>query len=51
MLGVVIAGVYPIAPFLIAGGIAFFSIFLMSGIPKDPAQTTPLGQPRVFSRP
>ena len=48
MLGVVIAGVQPTAPFLIAGGIAFFSIFLMSGIPKDPAQTPAIGQPQSF---
>lgn len=48
MLGVVIAGVYPIAPFLIAGGIAFFSIFLMSGIPKDSSQTPAIGQPQSF---
>jgi MFS family permease len=48
MLGVVIAGVYPVAPFLIAGGIAFFSIFLMSGIPRDSAQTPAIGQPQSF---
>ncbi|VVM64972.1 Multidrug resistance protein MdtH [Pseudomonas fluorescens] len=48
MLGVVIAGVYPIAPFLIAGGIAFFSIFLMSGIPKDAAPPPAIGQPQSF---
>jgi MFS family permease len=33
MLGVLIAGQLPLAPFLIASGIAFFSIFLMIGIP------------------
>ena len=48
MLGVVIAGVYPIAPFLIAGAIAFFSIFLMSGIPKDAAPMPAIGQPQSF---
>ncbi|MGE8186148.1 MFS transporter [Pseudomonas sp. NPDC086278] len=48
MLGVVIAGVYPIAPFLIAGGIAFFSIFLMIGIPRDAAPTVAIGQPQSF---
>jgi len=48
MLGVVIAGVYPIAPFLIAGGIAFFSIFLMIGIPKDSSQPRTIGQPQSF---
>jgi MFS family permease len=48
MLGVVIAGAYPIAPFLIASGIAFFSIFLMIGIPGDAAQTPALGKPQSF---
>ncbi|MFJ2690609.1 MFS transporter [Pseudomonas sp. NPDC087336] len=48
MLGVVIAGVYPIAPFLIAGGIAFFSIFLMLGIPRDSAQSSTVSQPQSF---
>ncbi|KAB0502968.1 MFS transporter [Pseudomonas moorei] len=48
MLGVVIAGVYPIAPFLIAAGIAFFSIFLMVGIPSDAAQTPAIGKPQSF---
>ncbi|MGY2343261.1 MFS transporter [Pseudomonas sp. SDO5532_S415] len=48
MLGVVIAGYYPIAPFLIAGAIAFLSIFLMIGIPKDSAQTPVIGQPQSF---
>ncbi|RKS27225.1 putative MFS family arabinose efflux permease [Pseudomonas sp. WPR_5_2] len=48
MLGVVIAGYYPIAPFLIAGAIAFFSIFLMIGIPKNSAQTPAIGQPQSF---
>ncbi|WP_137807735.1 MFS transporter [Pseudomonas sp. G(2018)] len=48
MLGVVIAGYYPIAPFLIAGAIAFFSIFLMIGIPKDSAQSPVIGQPQSF---
>jgi len=48
MLGVVIAGVYPTAPFLIAGGIAFMSIFLMSAIPKDAAQVSVIGPPPSF---
>jgi len=48
MLGVVIAGVYPIVPFLIAGGIAFFSMFLMIGIPRDSALTPAIGQPQSF---
>jgi len=50
MLGVVIAGVYPSAPFLIAGGIAFFSIFLMIGIPVDAAPAPAIGQPQSFLR-
>jgi MFS family permease len=33
MLGVLIAGQLPLAPFLIASGIAFCSVFLMIGIP------------------
>ncbi|MGN7933997.1 MFS transporter [Pseudomonas sp. 22447] len=48
MLGVVIAGVYPIAPFLIAAGIAFFSVFLMMGIPSDGTPTAALGPPPSF---
>ena len=48
MLGVVIAGHYPIAPFLIAGGIAFFSIFLMIGIPGDSARAPAIGQSQSF---
>ncbi len=48
MLGVVIAGVYPIAPFLIASAIAFASIFLMSGIPGDSAPAPAIGQPQSF---
>ncbi|NUT78571.1 MFS transporter [Pseudomonas sp. C1C7] len=48
MLGVTIAGYYPIAPFLIAGAIAFFSIFLMVGIPRDSAPRPVIGQPQSF---
>ncbi|MVV47425.1 MFS transporter [Pseudomonas sp. PB120] len=48
MLGVIIAGVYPVAPFLIAGAISFFSVFLMIGIPKDSAQTPTIGHPQSF---
>lgn len=48
MLGVVIAGVYPIAPFLIAAGIAFSSIFLMMGIPSDGTPTAAIGPPPSF---
>ncbi|WP_445178302.1 MFS transporter [Pseudomonas sp. McL0111] len=47
MLGVVIAGVYPIAPFLIAAAIAAGSIFLMIGIPKD-GPVAAIGQPQSF---
>ncbi|MFZ6048479.1 MFS transporter [Pseudomonas sp. CR3202] len=35
MLGVVIAGVQPLAPFWTASAIAFLSIFLMSGVPPS----------------
>lgn len=48
MLGVVIAGVFPIAPFLIAAAIAFGSVFLMSGIPRDSNPVTAIGQPQSF---
>ncbi|CAI8754028.1 Predicted arabinose efflux permease, MFS family [Pseudomonas sp. IT-P12] len=48
MLGVVIAGVYPIAPFLIASAIAFGSIFFMRGIPGDPTRPPATGQPQSF---
>ncbi|CAI8983701.1 MFS transporter [Pseudomonas serboccidentalis] len=48
MLGVVIAGVYPVAPFLIAAAIAFASVFLMSGIPRDSSPVTAIGQPQSF---
>ncbi|MNZ65196.1 Multidrug resistance protein MdtH [compost metagenome] len=48
MLGVLIAGAFASAPFLIAAAIAFFSIFLMTGIAKDPARSTVGGQGRSF---
>ncbi|VVP84060.1 Multidrug resistance protein MdtH [Pseudomonas fluorescens] len=48
MLGVVIAGVYPVAPFLIAAAIAFLSIFLLTGIAKNPALTPTVGQAPSF---
>lgn len=48
MLGVVIAGLFTRAPFLIAAAIAFFSIFLMSGIAKDPARPSVTGQAQSF---
>ncbi|PBJ24185.1 Multidrug resistance protein MdtH [Pseudomonas sp. ACN8] len=48
MLGVLIAGVFASAPFLIAAAIAFFSIFLMTGIAKDPARSPASGQAQSF---
>ncbi|PTR28134.1 MFS transporter [Pseudomonas sp. GV085] len=48
MLGVMIAGLYTSAPFLIAAAIAFFSIFLMTGIAKDPARSSVTGQAQSF---
>lgn len=46
MLGVLIAGRWPLAPFLIASTIAFGSIFLMIGIP--PSLTDSHNPPRSF---
>ncbi|WP_437179705.1 MFS transporter [Pseudomonas azerbaijanorientalis] len=48
MLGVLIAGAFASAPFLIAAAIAFFSIFLMTGIPADPAKVPFTGQAQSF---
>lgn len=48
MLGVLIAGAFASAPFLIAAAIAFFSIFLMTGIPADPAKGAPASQAQSF---
>jgi MFS family permease len=48
MLGVMIAGLYTPAPFLIAASIAFFSMFLMTGIPRDPARMPVAGQAQGF---
>ncbi|MNQ57015.1 Multidrug resistance protein MdtH [compost metagenome] len=48
MLGVLIAGAFASAPFLIAAAIAFFSIFLMTGIAKDPARSPVGGQGQSF---
>jgi MFS family permease len=48
MLGVLIAGAFTSAPFLIAAAIAFFSIFLMTGIAKDPARSPVSGQAQTF---
>lgn len=47
MLGVVIAGAWPLAPFWIASGIAFLSVFLMSGIPAT-SNDAPPGKPSSF---
>ncbi|MBI3907464.1 MAG: MFS transporter [Pseudomonas fluorescens] len=48
MLGVLIAGAFASAPFLIAAAIAFFSIFLMTGIAKAPARLSVTGQAQSF---
>ncbi|WP_322617609.1 MFS transporter [Pseudomonas sp. BIC9C] len=48
MLGVLIAGAFASAPFLIAAAIAFFSIFLMTGIPGNPASVSLTGQAQSF---
>ncbi|AZE49011.1 Multidrug resistance protein [Pseudomonas chlororaphis] len=47
MLGVVIAGQLPLAPFLIAGVIAFLSTLLMRGIPPTPGLPS-LSKPQSF---
>ncbi|WP_150716408.1 MFS transporter [Pseudomonas fluorescens] len=48
MIGVLIAGVFASAPFLIAAAIAFFSIFLMTGIPTGPASAPATAQAQSF---
>jgi len=48
MLGVLIAGVFASAPFLVAAAIAFFSIFLMTSIPGGPASVSLTGQAQSF---
>jgi MFS family permease len=48
MFGVLIASRFTSAPFLIASAIAFSSIFLMIGIPKDPARAPASGQVQSF---
>ncbi|WP_043302613.1 MFS transporter [Pseudomonas sp. GM55] len=48
MLGVLIAGAFASAPFLVAAAVAFFSIFLMTGIPRDPASVSLTGQAQSF---
>ncbi|AZC57286.1 MFS transporter [Pseudomonas chlororaphis] len=47
MLGVVIAGHLPLAPFLIAGAIALLSTLLMRGIPATPGLPS-LSKPQSF---
>lgn len=48
MLGVLIAGAFASAPFPVAAAVAFFSIFLMTGIPRDPASVSLTGQAQSF---
>jgi len=48
MLGVLIAGFFASAPFLIAAAVAFFSMFLMTGIAKDPGAAPLIGQTQSF---
>ncbi|WP_253563417.1 MFS transporter [Pseudomonas laurylsulfativorans] len=48
MIGVLIAGVFASAPFLIAAAIAFFSMFLMTGIPIGPASAPATAQAQSF---
>src|SRR5690349_1051405 len=48
MLGVLIAGAFASAPFLVAAAIAFFSIFLMTGIPGSPPGVSLTGQAQSF---
>jgi len=48
MIGVLIAGVFASAPFLIAAAIAFFSMFLMTGIPAGPARAPATAQAQSF---
>ncbi|MGF6090873.1 MFS transporter [Pseudomonas sp. 18173] len=48
MLGVLIAGAFASAPFLVAAAIAFFSMFLMTGIPGNPPGVSLTGQAQSF---
>ncbi|MFY0730665.1 MFS transporter [Pseudomonas sp. NFX15] len=48
MLGVLIAGAYTSAPFLVAAAVAFFSMFLLIGIPGDSAHIPRTGQVQSF---
>ncbi|MDN4543701.1 MFS transporter [Pseudomonas sp. C32] len=48
MFGVLIAGSFTSAPFLVAAAIAFFSVFLLTGIPKEPARAPVAVQAQTF---
>lgn len=48
MIGVVIAGVQPSAPFIVAGAIAIGSIFLLLGATRDASPTTSGSAPQSF---
>ncbi|MFJ7311869.1 MFS transporter [Pseudomonas sp. NPDC098747] len=48
MIGVVIAGIQPSAPFIVAGAIACGSVFLLLGAAKQVSPLSPLGQPQSF---
>jgi len=48
MFGVLIAGSFTSAPFLVAAAIALFSIFLMTGIPKESARAPVAVQAQTF---
>ncbi|WP_348971263.1 MFS transporter [Pseudomonas atacamensis] len=48
MIGVVIAGVQPSAPFIVAGAIAIGSIFLLLGATKDASPITSGSAPQSF---
>ena len=48
MIGVVIAGIQPGAPFIVAGAIACASVFLLLGAARKVSPITPLGQPQSF---
>ncbi|VVO05853.1 Multidrug resistance protein MdtH [Pseudomonas fluorescens] len=48
MIGVVIAGIQPAAPFIVAGAIACGSVFLLLGAAREVNPISPLGQPQSF---
>ena len=48
MIGVVIAGVQPIAPFIVAGAIACGSIFLLTGTSREANPADSSSQPQSF---